>query len=78
MRSEKNAASPTQILLRVHEAADMLGVSRAKMYELLAANNEIPVVRVGRAMRIPRAALQAWVDERTTEWYESRSSTHSD
>jgi excisionase family DNA binding protein len=69
---EKNSTNSTRILLRVHEAADMLGVSRAKMYELLAANNEIPVVRVGRAIRVPREALLAWIDQQTAEWHQQQ------
>jgi excisionase family DNA binding protein len=73
MNTEKSTVSPMRILLRVAEAAEMLGLSRAKMYELLAANNEIPVVRVGRAVRVPRAALQAWVDQRTVAWQEMQS-----
>jgi excisionase family DNA binding protein len=69
---EKSKINQTPILLRVHEAADMLGVSRAKMYELLAANNEIPVIRIGHSIRVPRAALESWVNDQTEEWYQQR------
>ena len=53
-----------QLLLRPEEAARVLGIGRSKVYELLAAG-ELPVVRIGRATRIPAAALQRWVDART-------------
>jgi excisionase family DNA binding protein len=69
---EKSSTDQTRILLRVQEAADMLSVSRAKMYELLAANNEIPVVRIGHAIRVPRAALESWVNDQTAEWYQQQ------
>ena len=69
---EKSSVDQTRILLRVQEAADMLSVSRAKMYELLAANNEIPVVRIGHSIRVPRAALETWVNDQTEEWYQQQ------
>lgn len=43
----------------------MLGIGRSKLYALLAAG-ELPVVRIGRATRIPTAALACWVEARTT------------
>jgi len=54
----------TQMLLRAEEAARALGIGRSKLYALLAAG-ELPVVRIGRSTRIPAAALQRWVEERT-------------
>jgi excisionase family DNA binding protein len=67
---EKGSSNETPILLRVQEAANLLGVSRAKMYEVLAANNQIPVVRIGHSIRVPRAALETWVNDQTAEWYQ--------
>ncbi len=49
------------LLLTVMEAADLLGVSRTTVYELLNAE-QIESVRIGRARRIPRVALVAYVD----------------
>ena len=59
---------PTRLLLRVHEAADLLGLSRATLYNMLAAGTEIPVVRIGRSVRIPMAELQNWVAQQTADW----------
>ena len=43
--------------LSVEEAADVLGLSRATAYA--AANaGELPIVRVGRRMVVPRYALE--------------------
>ncbi len=50
-------------LLTPDEAATWLNLSRAKVYEMLRSG-EIPSITVGRARRIPRAGLEAWLDER--------------
>jgi excisionase family DNA binding protein len=47
-------------LLRVEEAARMLQIGRTKMYELMGAG-ELPVVRIGRSVRIPRRSLEDWI-----------------
>jgi excisionase family DNA binding protein len=50
------------LLLSVADAAHMIGVSRSKLYELLASN-EIPSVRIGSRRLVAVATLQAWVAE---------------
>lgn len=47
-------------LLRVEEAAKVLGVGRTKVYELIG-RGEMPVVRIGRCVRIPRQTLDQWI-----------------
>jgi excisionase family DNA binding protein len=55
------AAQPQ--FLRVEEAARILRISRSSAYELahawLATNGEtgIPVIRLGRTIRVPRSAI---------------------
>lgn len=51
-----------RLLLRVDEAAELLGLGRSKVYELVTAG-ELESVTVGRARRIPRAALEAFVEK---------------
>ena len=46
------------------EVADRLGISRAKVYELLA-RGELPVIRIGGSTRVPALALARWLTERT-------------
>jgi excisionase family DNA binding protein len=46
---------------RVEEAAAALGISRAFAYEAVT-RNEIPHVRIGRWILIPRAALERMPD----------------
>jgi excisionase family DNA binding protein len=48
------------LLLRVSEAAKLLGVSRSKTYELVASG-QVPVVRIGRSVRVVRRELEQWI-----------------
>lgn len=51
-------------LLRPEQVGQILGVGRTKLYSMLR-QGELPVVRIGRLVRIPRAALDSWIAERT-------------
>ena len=57
-----------RLLLRVDEAATALGVSRAFVYQILASDPTLPVVRMGRAVRIPAAALAQWAAAKEESW----------
>lgn len=48
------------LLVRVNEAAEALGLSRSKVYDLIA-RGEIPSVRVGNSVRVSTRALEAWL-----------------
>ena len=48
-----------RLLFRIPEAAGRLGLSRSTLYELIAAD-QIPVIRVGRAVRIAAADVAIW------------------
>ena len=50
-----------RLLLRPAEAAEVLGVGRSKLYELIT-DGVIPTVQVGHRMRVPVNALRAWID----------------
>jgi excisionase family DNA binding protein len=47
-------------LLTVPETAKLLRISRNLAYELVA-RRELPCVRLGRVIRVPRASLDAWI-----------------
>jgi excisionase family DNA binding protein len=51
-----------KLLLTAREAADILGVSRSKMYELLACGL-VESVKIGSMRRVPRAALDDFVGQ---------------
>jgi excisionase family DNA binding protein len=54
------------LLLRAHEVADILRISRATTYAWMA-NGTLPTVRIGVCgKRVPRAALLEWLETRTT------------
>jgi excisionase family DNA binding protein len=50
----------TKDLLKVSELAPLLGVTSGRVYQLIA-EGEVPATRVGRALRVPRVALDAWL-----------------
>jgi excisionase family DNA binding protein len=54
------------MLLRTTEVGTLLGLGRSTIFELLAAG-ELPTVRIGRAVRVPRQALEDWIRQRTVE-----------
>lgn len=57
-----------KLLVRVEEAAQMLSLGRSTVYELIASG-ELPSVTIGAARRIPMAALEQWVAQRTEAGY---------
>ena len=48
------------LLVDSREVARLLGIGRTKAFELMA-RDELPVVRIGRSVRVLRAALDCWV-----------------
>ena len=50
----------TQLLYRPEEAAEALSVSRATVYELMAAGT-LASVKIGRSRRVTREALEQFV-----------------
>jgi excisionase family DNA binding protein len=51
-------------LLRLTEVAELLSISRTKVYELVASG-QIPSLHVGRLRRVPLSALRDWISEQT-------------
>jgi excisionase family DNA binding protein len=49
------------VLLRPTEVASQLGISRSKVFELLASR-ELPSMHIGRSTRVPRKQLDEWID----------------
>ena len=50
------------MLLTVRDVEAELQLGRTRTYELLRSG-VIPVVRVGRVLRVPRDGLRRWIDE---------------
>ena len=49
------------MLYRPAEAAQAMGISRSKLYGLLAAG-VIPSVRIGQSIRVPVQKLNEWIE----------------
>lgn len=52
---------PERLLLTIPEAARMLGVGRTSVYALIRAQ-ELPVVKIGAAARVPARAVREWAE----------------
>lgn len=57
----KSVANNLTYLIKPEEAAQVLGISRSMMYQLLRTG-EIPAVRIGRACRIRPQDLEAFIN----------------
>lgn len=53
MRKEKLTYS-------VEEAAELLGISRVKMYEI-CHQDDFPAINIGRSIKIPKAEFREWI-----------------
>ena len=62
--------------LRPHEAAELLGLCRSTVYELIASG-AIPSITIGKSRRVPLEALRAWVRAQTDAGAPGRSAPAS-
>ncbi len=66
------------LLLDSRQIAALLGIGRTKAFELMT--RELPVIRLGRCVRVPRAQLGAWIEshvafaERDLDYVRNRTS----
>lgn len=60
------SAPVTKLLLTADEAAEIIGIGRTKVYELLRLGH-IESVRIGRCRRIPLRAVHAYVERLSRE-----------
>jgi excisionase family DNA binding protein len=54
-------AHPQTLILTIPQVASSLGVSRAHVYKLI--KNGLPVIHLGRSLRIHIDSLQRWLQE---------------
>jgi excisionase family DNA binding protein len=55
-----------RILFRPAEAAELIAISRARCYQLIA-DGTIPSIRIGGSLRVPAEALRKWVATQLAE-----------
>jgi excisionase family DNA binding protein len=53
-----------RILLRPGECAELLGISRSMVY-LLVDRGDLPVVRLGKSVRVPIGGLNDVIEQKT-------------
>jgi excisionase family DNA binding protein len=56
------SAGHDPLLVSIDDAAQLLGVGRTTAYAMLAAG-ELPRIRIGRCVRIPRSAVDRFIEE---------------
>ncbi len=56
-----------QLLLTIPQTAKCLGISRSMVYCLIARRKGLPVIRLGRSVRVPFASLRKWIEEQEHE-----------
>lgn len=66
MEKKHQEVTELPLLLKVEAAAKLLSLGRTKMYELIAAG-DVPVIRLGRSVRVPTALLRQWVEDRSKQ-----------
>ena len=64
--------TPQPLLLTITQAAQRLGLSRSKLYSLLAQKAGPPVVRFGSSVRISVASLETWLRDYEEEQQRER------
>ena len=65
------ASNTGKLLLRPSEAAELVSLSRSKVYELIR-DGTIPSVRLGKALRVPARELEAWAAELAAQSMQAR------
>jgi excisionase family DNA binding protein len=55
---------PEAWLLDSRDLSRLLGIGRTKAFQLMA-RAEVPVIHIGRSVRVPRAALERWIEANT-------------
>lgn len=59
---QRGEAMEGRLTLSVEETAKLLGIGRNLCYDRVKTG-EIPVIRVGRRLLVPRRALEKWLEE---------------
>lgn len=57
-----NISSELPLVLTMRQIQEIIGLSRPKVYEL-AHTRGFPVIRFGRALRVPRDSFLRWLDQ---------------
>ena len=64
--TERPRGDPGRLVYSVQEAADLLGISRSFMFQLVATG-EIDSFKIGKRRKIPREALDGYIQRLRSE-----------
>lgn len=53
------------VILSISETSRLLGLSRAKVYELAHSSKGFPVIKIDGRYLVPKEALKDWIDTHT-------------
>ena len=73
-REELDIGTDDIVLLRAVEVSRLLGLSRSQVYQMMA-DGRLPVIRIGRAIRVPKQALAEWIRANTTAPSDTKAGT---
>ena len=62
--NEQRPKESIRLLLSPRETAKALGICEKTLYTM-TKNGEIPVIRMGRAVRYPVDGLRGWIEEQS-------------
>ena len=57
-------------VLRPEDVQRILRIGRSKVYQMIA-RGELPVIRIGRVVRVPRRELERWIEDKNSGWRSS-------
>lgn len=63
-RDVSDCGKIVSLLLRAEEVAELLGISRSKVGDMIW-RSDLPSVRMGRLVRVPRSGLEEWIARRS-------------
>jgi excisionase family DNA binding protein len=58
--------NPERLLLRPMETAELIGISRTRVYQLISSG-EIPSIRIGGSVRVPLDRLREWISRQADQ-----------
>lgn len=61
-----HVSDPVKMLYKPWEVAEMLGISKATVYQM-AATKQIRSIKIGKALRISQAAIDDWIVEQEAQ-----------
>lgn len=70
MAKRRNITTKEALLLTSDEVSDLCGWSRTHVHKAIQMG-ELPCIRIGRSVRVPRAWLEKWIEQEVKRWEEA-------